>query len=290
MQQEKVIKGSSGWLMVGLLSSGLIAGVALLAGSSQVQESPWLIGAVAVGLALDGVCWFGLTVVNPNTARVVLLFGDYQGSLKAPGFYWVNPLTMRRMVSLKIRNFESSKLKVNDHIGNPIEIAAIVVWRVVETAEAIFQVDDYEHFVKMQTESAVRVLATSFPYDAHEEGQLSLQKSATEVSHRLREEIQERLAKAGVEVIEARISHLAYAPEIANAMLRRQQATAIIAARQKIVEGAVGMVEMALDLLSAKQVVKLDEERKASMVSNLLVVLCSDRDAQPIVNTGTLYQ
>jgi regulator of protease activity HflC (stomatin/prohibitin superfamily) len=202
----------------------------------------------------------------------------------------VNPLTARRLVSLKIRNFESSKLKVNDHIGNPIEIAAIVVWRVVETAEAVFQVDDYEHFVHVQTESAVRVLATTFPYDAHEEGQLSLQRSATEVSHRLREEIQERLAKAGVEVIEARISHLAYAPEIANAMLRRQQATAIIAARQKIVEGAVGMVEMALDLLNAKQVVKLDEERKASMVSNLLVVLCSDRDAQPVVNTGTLYQ
>jgi regulator of protease activity HflC (stomatin/prohibitin superfamily) len=232
----------------------------------------------------------GLTVVNPNNAKVVLLFGDYRGSIKTPGFWWVNPLTSRRTVSLKVRNFESSKLKVNDHIGNPIEIAAIVVWRVVETAEAMFEVDDYEHFVHVQTESAVRNLATTFPYDAHEEGETSLRGSAVEVSHRLREEIQERLAKAGVQVIEARISHLAYAPEIANAMLRRQQATAIIAARQKIVEGAVGMVEMALEHLSAKQVVQLDEERKASMVSNLLVVLCSDRDAQPVVNAGTLYQ
>jgi regulator of protease activity HflC (stomatin/prohibitin superfamily) len=197
---------------------------------------------------------------------------------------------VRRTISLRVRNFESGKLKVNDHIGNPIEIAAIVVWRVVETAEALFLVDDYEHFVHVQSESAVRVLATTFPYDAHDEGQTSLRGSGEEVSRRLREEIQERLAKAGVEVVEARISHLAYAPEIANAMLRRQQATAIIAARQKIVEGAVGMVEMALALLSEKAVVQLDEERKASMVSNLLVVLCSDRDAQPVVNTGTLYQ
>ena len=290
MLQEKVIKGFSGWVMVVVLLAGVVGGVALLVGPTPVHETPWMIGAVVLALAIDGLCWAGLTVISPNTAKVVLLFGHYQGSIKMPGFRWVNPLTTRRLVSLKIRNFESSKLKVNDNIGNPIEIAAIVVWRVVETAEAVFQVDDYEHFVHVQTESAVRVLATTFPYDAHEEGQLSLQRSATEVSHRLREEIQERLAKAGVEVIEARISHLAYAPEIANAMLRRQQATAIIAARQKIVEGAVGMVEMALELLSAKQVVKLDEERKASMVSNLLVVLCSDRDAQPVVNAGTLYQ
>jgi regulator of protease activity HflC (stomatin/prohibitin superfamily) len=189
-----------------------------------------------------------------------------------------------------VRNFESGKLKVNDHIGNPIEIAAVVVWRVVETAEAIFHVDDYEHFVHVQSEAAVRNLATSYPYDAHEEGQMSLRSSAGEVAVRLRAEIHERLEKAGVEVIEARISHLAYAPEIANAMLRRQQASAIIAARQKIVEGAVGMVEMALEQLSAKHVVALDEERKASRVSNLLVVLCSDRDAQPVVNAGTLYQ
>jgi regulator of protease activity HflC (stomatin/prohibitin superfamily) len=276
--------------MVVLLVAGVIGSVGLLANSGQIQDTPWLIVAVVLVLMLDGVCWVGLTVVNPNTAKVLLLFGDYKGTIKTPGFCWVNPLTVRRTVSLRVRNFESGKLKVNDHIGNPIEIAAIVVWRVVETAEALFLVDDYEHFVHVQSESAVRVLATTFPYDAHEEGQTSLRGSGDEVSRRLREEIQERLAKAGVEVVEARISHLAYAPEIANAMLRRQQATAIIAARQKIVEGAVGMVEMALALLSEKGVVRLDEERKASMVSNLLVVLCSDRDAQPVVNAGTLYQ
>jgi regulator of protease activity HflC (stomatin/prohibitin superfamily) len=288
--KEKVITGASGWGMVGVLIAGIVAAVTLLVGFPNIWETPWLVGLIVLGLVVDAVCWNGLTVVSPNTAKVVLLFGNYQGSIKTPGFRWVNPLTTRRTVSLKVRNFESSKLKVNDHIGNPIEIAAIVVWRVVETAEAVFQVDDYEHFVHVQTESAVRVLATTFPYDAHEDGEVSLRGSATEVSHRLREEILERVAKAGVDIIEARISHLAYAPEIANAMLRRQQATAIIAARQKIVEGAVGMVEMALDLLNAKRVVQLDEERKATMVSNLLVVLCSDRDAQPVVNTGTLYQ
>ena len=290
MLQEKVIKGASGWLVVGVLVAGIVASVYVLVNSAQVENRPWMIVGVALVLALDGLLWAGLTVVTPNTSRVIVLFGAYKGSIKTPGFWWVNPFTTRRLVSLRVRNFESGKLKVNDHIGNPIEIAAIVVWRVVETAEAVFQVDDYEHFVHVQTESAVRVLATSFPYDAHEEGQLSLRGSADEVSHRLRDEIQDRLAKAGVEVIEARISHLAYAPEIASAMLRRQQATAIIAARQKIVEGAVGMVEMALEHLSAKGVVQLDEERKASMVSNLLVVLCSDRDAQPVVNAGTLYQ
>jgi len=239
---------------------------------------------------VDLVCWRGLTVVQPNTARVILLFGRYQGTIKTPGLRWVNPFTVRRFVSLRIRNFESGKLKVNDHIGNPIEIAAIVVWRVVETAEAMFEVNDYEHFVHVQSESALRAMSAIFPYDAHVDGELSLRGSVAEVSQRLAQEIQERLSSAGVELIEARISHLSYAPEIANAMLRRQQATAIIAARQKIVEGAVGMVEMALDMLSAKNVVHLDEERKATMVSNLLVVLCGDRDAQPVVNTGTLYQ
>jgi SPFH domain/Band 7 family protein len=289
MLQEKVIRGLSGWLMVIVLSVGIIGSIVVLVNTAVLAE-PWETGLTILALAVFALGFNGLTVVNPNNAKVVLLFGDYRGSIKTPGFWWVNPLTSRRTVSLKVRNFESSKLKVNDHIGNPIEIAAIVVWRVVETAEAMFEVDDYEHFVHVQTESAVRNLATTFPYDAHEEGETSLRGSAVEVSHRLREEIQERLAKAGVQVIEARISHLAYAPEIANAMLRRQQATAIIAARQKIVEGAVGMVEMALEHLSAKQVVQLDEERKASMVSNLLVVLCSDRDAQPVVNAGTLYQ
>jgi regulator of protease activity HflC (stomatin/prohibitin superfamily) len=290
MLQEKVIKGQSGWLVVLAIVAGTAAGIFVIVTNETVQETPGLLVPLLATLALISSAWGGFVVVQPNTARVVLLFGDYLGSIKTSGFRWVNPLTARRHVSLKVRNFESGKLKVNDHIGNPIEIAAIVVWRVVETAEAMFRVDDYEHFVHVQTESAVRNLATTFPYDAHEDGELSLRGSAAEVSLRLRQEIQDRLAEAGVEVIEARISHLAYAPEIANAMLRRQQATAIIAARQKIVEGAVGMVEMALAQLSLKNVVELDEERKATMVSNLLVVLCSDRDAQPVVNAGTLYQ
>jgi regulator of protease activity HflC (stomatin/prohibitin superfamily) len=291
MLQERVVKGFPGWAMVALLLAALAAAIALLVNSAQTGElTGGLLLVLVLVMVLDLVAWAGLTVVNPNTAKVVLLFGRYKGSLKTPGFWWVNPLTLRRPVSLRTRNFESGKLKVNDHIGNPIEIAAIVVWRVIETAEALFQVDDYEHFVHVQTESALRVLATTYPYDAHVEGETSLRGSAEEVSKRLRDEIQDRLAKAGVDVIEARISHLAYAPEIANAMLRRQQASAIIAARQKIVEGAVGMVEMALEQLSAKRVVEFDEERKATMVSNLLVVLCGDRDAQPVVNTGTLYQ
>jgi regulator of protease activity HflC (stomatin/prohibitin superfamily) len=290
MLQEKVRKGVSGWLIVVVLAVLAPATFVLLGQSISADGSAVQILGCILLLVLDVFGWFGFTIVNPNTAKVLLVFGSYRGTIKDPGFWWVNPLTARRKVSLRIRNFESSKLKVNDHIGNPIEIAAIVVWRVVETAEALFLVDDYEHFVHMQSESAVRILATSFPYDAHQDGEISLRGSGTEVSQRLREEIEARLSKAGVEVIEARISHLAYAPEIANAMLRRQQATAVIAARQKIVEGAVGMVEMALDLLNAKQVVTLDEERKATMVSNLLVVLCGDKDAQPVVNTGTLYQ
>lgn len=290
MFQEKIRKGVSGWLMVLVLIATAIAGVLALRSLTAGDDMSVEIAGVIALLVLDLICWFGLTVVSPNTAKALVLFGNYRGTIKEAGLWWVNPLTTRRTISLKIRNFESSKLKVNDHIGNPIEIGAIVVWRVVETAEALFLVDDYEHFMHMQTESAVRILATSFPYDAHEEGEVSLRGSGTEVSQRLLEEIQARLSKAGVEVIEARISHLAYAPEIANAMLRRQQATAVIAARQKIVEGAVGMVEMALDLLSKKKVVTLDEERKATMVSNLLVVLCGDKDAQPVVNTGTLYQ
>jgi len=290
MLQERQIKGLSGWFVLVALIVGVAAIIAILANLTEEFQRPGIVIGLIFLLVLDALCWFGFTVVPPTTARVIVLLGDYKGSIKTPGFWWVNPLTTRRIVSLKVRNFESGKLKVNDHIGNPIEIAAIVVWRVVETAEAVFRVDDYEHFVRVQTESAVRNLSATFPYDAHEEGELSLRGSAAEVSLRLKQEIQDRLSEAGVEVIEARISHLAYAPEIANAMLRRQQATAIIAARQKIVEGAVGMVEMALDLLNAKQVVQLDEERKATMVSNLLVVLCSDRDAQPVVNAGTLYQ
>ena len=290
MLKERVISGLSGWVMAAILVAGPIAGIAVLIAMGSEDAPPLVFVGLILLLLVDVICWFGLTIVNPNTARVVQLFGRYQGTIKTEGLRWVNPFTRRRFVSLRIRNFESGKLKVNDHIGNPIEIAAIVVWRVVETAEAMFEVNDYEHFVHVQSESALRTMATTFPYDAHVEGELSLRGSVAEVSHRLGEEIQDRLSSAGVQVIEARISHLSYAPEIANAMLRRQQATAIIAARQKIVEGAVGMVEMALEQLSAKKVVHLDEERKATMVSNLLVVLCGDRDAQPVVNTGTLYQ
>lgn len=279
--------GFSGWLMLVLLILVMGGSIAVLA-TSGIDSPVWIIAWLLV-IAVDAICFAGLTIVNPNEAKVVTLFGLYKGSLKQAGFWWLNPLTSRRRLSLRIRNFESGKLKVNDRDGNPVEIASIVVWRIVETFEAVFNVDDYEHFVHVQSESAVRVLATTYPYDAHE-GEISLRLSVTEISDRLRHEIQERLAKAGIEVIEARISHLAYAPEIAGAMLRRQQATAVIAARQKIVEGAVGMVEMALEEISRKHFVELDEERKASMVSNLLVVLCSERGVEPVVNTGTLYQ
>lgn len=293
MLKERVITGFSGWSMVAVLVCGPIAGIAGLfaaAAPNNGEPPPVAVILFILLMVVDLIGWRGLTIVHPNTARVIQLFGRYQGTIKTAGLRWVNPFTTRRFVSLRIRNFESGKLKVNDHIGNPIEIAAIVVWRVVETAQAMFEVNDYEHFVHVQSESALRAMSAIFPYDAHVEGELSLRGSVAEVSQRLAQEIQERLSSAGVELIEARISHLSYAPEIANAMLRRQQATAIIAARQKIVEGAVGMVEMALDMLSEKKVVTLDEERKATMVSNLLVVLCGDRDAQPVVNTGTLYQ
>ena len=289
MLQEKELKALPGWPMVALLS--IVPILSVLAFVWSVRErSGYGIGAAIVVFIVNLVCLNGFAVINPNEAKVVQLFGVYKGTVKQPGFWWVNPFTRRRRVSLRVRNFESSKLKVNDQDGNPIEIASVIVWRVIETAEAIFHVDDFEHYVHVQSESAVRTLATSYPYDAHLDGQMSLRMSVNEIAHKLRDEIQERVATAGVEVIEARITHLSYAPEIASVMLRRQQANAIIAARSRIVEGAVGMVEMALELLSAKHVVELDEERKASMVSNLLVVLCSDRDAQPIVNAGTLYQ
>jgi len=289
MALEKEIRGVPGWTALVILIAvfvGAIYGVVAWARGGDL----WPVLAWAIVLLVDAACFAGLTVVNPNDSKVVTLAGVYHGSLKTPGFWWVNPLTNRRRVSLRIRNFQSDKLKVNDHDGNPIEIAAVVVWRIVETFEAVFNVDDYEHFMHVQTEAAVRILATSYAYDAHEDGQLSLRSSVDEITDRLRHEIQARLAKAGIDVIEARISHLAYAPEIAGVMLRRQQATAVIAARQRIVEGAVGMVEMALDEISRKGVVTLDEERKAAMVSNLLVVLCSERGVEPVVNTGTLYQ
>jgi len=240
-------------------------------------------------LFLAAVSLGGLFVVNPNEGRVLTLFGKYIGTVKTPGLWWVNPFMAKKKVSLRIRNFETTKLKVNDANSNPIEIAAVIVWKVVDTAEAMFEVDDYENYVKVQSESAVRTLATAYPYDAHTEGEEALSTHTAEVSKQLNAEVQERLGKAGVEVTEARISHLAYSPEIASAMLQRQQASAIIAARQKIVEGAVGMVETALEMLSSKKILELDAERKANMVSNLLVVLCSERGTQPVVNSGSLY-
>jgi hypothetical protein len=288
MQGEREIRGLAGWLMVVVLLVAGAAAIASIAREIQLDSAPGII-ASGVAFTLAALCFIGMTVINPNQAKVVTLFGVYKGSIKQPGLWWVNPLTTRKSISLRVRNFESDKLKVNDHDGNPIEIASVVVWKIVETFEAMFNVDDYEHFVHVQSESALRVLATTYPYDAHEEGAVSLRHFSGEVSDRLRHEIQERLETAGIKVIEARISHLAYAPEIAGAMLRRQQATAVIAARQKIVEGAVGMVEMALDEISRKHIVTLDDERKAAMVSNLLVVLCSDRGVEPVVNAGTLY-
>ena len=247
---------------------------------------------ITESLLILGCCFLllGVFVVNPNEGRVLQFFGDYVGTVKTPGLRWANPLYTKKRISLRIRNFESTKLKVNDHEGNPIEIAAVVVWRVVDTAEAVFEVDDYQNFVKVQSEAAVRNLATSYKYDAHEEDQMSLRGNTIAVAEHMKKEIQDRLSKAGVEVLEARISHLAYAPEIAQAMLQRQQAGAIIAARQRIVEGAVGMVQMALDMLSRREILELDNERKAAMVSNLLVVLCGERATQPVINTGTIYQ
>ncbi|MET0230105.1 MAG: SPFH domain-containing protein [Rhodanobacteraceae bacterium] len=231
----------------------------------------------------------GFFQVQPNQGQVMQLFGGYSGTARAEGLRWTNPFYAKRAISLRVRNFESGKLKVNDNDGNPIEIAAVVVWQVVDTAEAVFCVDDYENFVQIQTESALRQMAQSYPYDSHDSGHPSLRSHGDEVNSHLRNEIQTRLGKAGVSVVEARISHLAYAQEIAQAMLQRQQAGAIIAARTRIVEGAVSMVEMALEELGKRGVVTLDNERRAAMVSNLLVVLCGDRATQPVVNTGTLY-
>jgi regulator of protease activity HflC (stomatin/prohibitin superfamily) len=254
------------------------------------SESVPEIIAAALAIAVLTFLIAGLFMVNPNEGKVLQLFGEYKGTAKLEGLRWANPFLTKKKVSLRVRNFESSRLKVNDIDGNPIEIAAVVVWKVVETAEAVFEVDDYEHYVKVQSEAALRNLATSYAYDAHDDQHVSLRGHTGAVADHLKREIQDRLSKAGVQVLEARISHLAYAPEIAAAMLQRQQAGAIIAARQRIVEGAVGMVEMALEMLSAKSIIQLDEERKAAMVSNLLVVLCGDRNTQPVINTGTIYQ
>jgi len=272
-----------------LLASMVVMGLAFFRAMSSHD--------VRMGV-LAGLVWaflfvllFGLFMVNPNEAVVLQLFGAYVGTVKAAGLRWANPLYAKKRVSLRVRNFETaSRLKVNDSDGNPIEMSAVVVWKVVDSAQAVFQVDNYEKFVTIAAEAAMRKLAMSYPYDSHEDHQLSLRGSPNEIADHLRREVQERLAVAGVEVLEARISNLSYAPEIAQAMLRRQQAAAVIAARQKIVDGSVGMVEMALERLSQKNIVQLDEERKAAMVSNLLVVLCSESATQPIVNAGTLYQ
>ena len=252
---------------------------------------PMLKVICGIGGILVFICWFGFFMVAPNQGRVMQLFGQYVGSERQAGLRWANPLYMKAKVSLRVRNFESGTLKVNDSNGNPVDIAAVVVWKGVDTAEALFEVDDYENFVQIQSEAALRNLATTHPYDSHddEDAGFCLRSNPEEVAELLKKEVQNRLSKAGVEVIEARISHLAYSPEIASAMLQRQQASAIVAARKKIVEGAVGMVELALESLAEKNVVQLDEERKAAMVSNLLVVLCGESAATPIVNTGSLY-
>ncbi len=250
---------------------------------------PWIKIIAAVLILFDVLFLGGLFFINPNEARVLQLFGKYVGSCKTEGLRWANPFYSKKRISLRVRNFETGRMKVNDVDGNPIEIASIVVWKVVDTAEACFQVDNYEEFVKIQSEAAVRNLATQHPYDTDKENAMSLRGNTAEISEQLKTEIQDRLEQAGVLVIEARISHLAYSPEIAEAMLRRQQAGAIVAARRLIVDGAVGMVEMALEELSAKNIIELDHERKAAMVSNLLVVLCGETSTQPVINTGTLY-
>ncbi len=289
MIRERQLGALPGLPMALLFFVVLCGLVYALIASATGGSAVWIV-ALSVAILVDVLLFMGLFVVNPNEGRVLQLFGDYVGTVKTPGLRWASPLYTKRRISQRVRNFESARLKVNDRDGNPIEIAAVAVWRVVDTAEAVFHVDDYQNFVKVQTEAAVRNLATSYTYDAHLEGDMSLRGNTAEVAEHMKKEIQERLATAGVEVIEARISHLAYAPEIAQAMLQRQQAGAIIAARQRIVEGAVGMVEMALDLLSKREILEFDNERKAAMVSNLLVVLCGERATQPVINAGTIYQ
>lgn len=280
---------SGWWVLPWLLPTILLSFSGVMAGPALAQRDPSgslvLLGSIVVFFA-SLFALKGLFVVQPNQARVLQLFGAYRGTVRETGLRFTNPLYAKTRVSVRVRNFESEKLKVNDQEGNPVDIAAVVVWRVSDTAEALFHVDSYEHFVAVQTEAALRNLAALFPYDAHGDGQVALRSHPTEVAAQLREEIQARLSQAGVEVIESRISHLAYAQEIASAMLQRQQASAIVAAREKIVEGAVGMVETALEELSARAIVNLDDDRRSELVSNLLVVLCSDNQTTPVVQTG----
>ncbi|MFN8580963.1 MAG: SPFH domain-containing protein [Gemmatimonadaceae bacterium] len=289
MFREIQQKAVNGLLMLFVLLALLAFAAERMVRAIQLQSTLMAVSMLVIVILL-AIGLGGLFTVNPNDAKVLTLFGRYVGTVRDQGLWWANPFYAKRRVSLRVRNFETAKLKVNDSHSNPIEIGAIVVWKVVDTAEALFEVDDYSAYVQMQSESAVRSLAQTYPYDSHKEGEVALSTNPVEIAHGLQVAIQDRLAKAGVQVIEARIAHLAYAPEIASAMLRRQQAAAIIAARAKIVEGAVGMVEMALSMISERSLVQLDEERKAAMVSNLLVVLCSDRDATPVVNAGTIYQ
>ena len=314
--RERVVHVQSGWFMLVVNLAILAVGLALLIttirdAKASRSEPDWvrLVGGIVI-LVVSGINWGGFFTLQPNEARVLILFGAYKGTVRAGGFHWGNPFysngihrteggkmvtvaapgqMSRRKISLRVRNFNSDTLKVNDKRGNPIEIAAVIVWKVGDTAQAAFDVDDYENYVRVQSESGIRHLANSYPYDYGEENEVTLRGGADEVSATLKVELQERLSKAGVEVEEARLTHLAYAPEIASAMLRRQQAEAVIAARKTIVHGAVSMVEMALRELAEKQIVRLDDERKAAMVSNLMVVLCSESEVHPVVNTGTLY-
>lgn len=284
MDAEKIIKPANGYLMLVIVLGIFFGGIFITIN----QENPIYLIATFVGL----ISLFGFILVNPNTSKVVLLFGKYVGTIKQNGLYWANPFYSKKKISLRASNFDSERLKVNDKLGNPVMISTILVWRVTDTFKAAFDVDNYENFVRVQTDAAVRKLASMYPYDnfadeGHEED-ITLRSSVNEVSEALEKELEERLAIAGIEVLEARIGYLAYAQEIANAMLKRQQATAIVAARHKIVEGAVSMVEMALEELNKKDIVELDEERKAAMVSNLMVILCGDKEASPVLNTGTL--
>jgi regulator of protease activity HflC (stomatin/prohibitin superfamily) len=288
MVKDKILTPRSGYGMLALFLLVALCGIAVVVTAARADEPGFAIAGMVVLLTAI-LMLAGLFIVNPNESRVLQLFGSYAGTVREPGLRWANPFLTKAKVSLRVRNFETNKIKVNDKHGNPVEIAAVVVWQVVDSAEALFEVDDFNNYVHVQSESAVRNMATNYPYDAHNTADISLSGNTAEVSQRLQEEIQERLDKAGVRVLEARISHLAYAQEIAAAMLQRQQAAAVVAARTQIVEGAVGMVDMALGRLSERGIVALDEERKAVMVSNLLVVLCSDRHAQPVINAGSLY-
>lgn len=286
MEAEKIIKPANGYLILLVVFTLIISGIAF----AIREENPAYIVFIVLGLFFST----GFILVNPNSSKVILLFGKYIGTVKQNGLFWANPFYTKKKISLRASNFDSERLKVNDKLGNPVMISTILVWKVTETYRAAFDVDNYENFVRVQTDAAVRKLASMYPYDnfadeGHEE-EITLRSSLNEVSDALEKELEERLAIAGIEVLEARIGYLAYAQEIASAMLKRQQATAIVAARHKIVEGAVSMVEMALDELNKKDIVELDEERKAAMVSNLMVILCGDREATPVVNTGTLNQ